>query len=110
MRCGRNKGNVSEWDLKGSGEEFSVCFRAVWTLADVSVGFFGWNSGCGKERSSLRKGAGVLLVPTSAALLLSIPGDHSPDSAEHQVIPGFQQVPWANPTGKAKPSWDGTSL
>lgn len=56
--------------------EFSVCFRPVWTLADVS-GVLGWNSGCGKERSSLRKAAGILLVPTPAALLLRIPGGHS---------------------------------
>lgn len=53
--------------------EFSVCFTPVWTLADVSGVL--WLEF--ELRSSLRKSAGVLLVTTSAALLLSIPGGHS---------------------------------
>lgn len=48
--------------------------RGHWQMC---LGSCGWNLGCGKERSSLRKGDGVLLMPTSAALLLSIPEGHS---------------------------------
>lgn len=70
MCLDETKGEVEE-------REFSVCFRPAWTLADVSgvlwLEFRLWQR---EELSEGRCWSCFLLMPISAALLLSIPGGH----------------------------------